>query len=170
VTKIDDIAQVLIDYTTAAITGSGGDLPDRICVVPGELAWDDCECGLLAVRWTGNSYGTTVTSNAPDTDQGCGQPVVNMGFNVVLLRCITGPQVGGAAPTCAQLASSAFVLHRDVFALEEAMAGAVIALRNARTILDWALAGQAPVGPQGNCVGTSYTLTVAIRNTWRPCG
>lgn len=168
-TKIDDVARVLIQYTSAAITGVGNLLPERICVVPGELAWDDCECGLLAVRWTGLTYGTTVTSNAPDTDVGCGQPVVNVGFNVVLLRCVSGPQSGGSPPTCDQLATAAATLHVDVFALEDAMANAVIALRAANTIVDWALTGQSPVGPQGNCVGTSYTLTVAIRNTWRPC-
>jgi hypothetical protein len=170
VTVIDDVAAALLAGVLTALTAAGAATPDRACVVPGELAWDECDCGLLAVRWTGNSHGSTVTNNAPDTDVGCGQPMVNAGFNVVLLRCAPGPGNEGESPTCTQLSDTAAILHRDVFALEEGISNAVLDLRAASTILDFALTGQVPVGPQGLCVGTSYTLTVALRNTWRRCG
>jgi hypothetical protein len=170
VTKIDDVAAALLAETLTQLTAAGAEAPTRSCVVPGELAWDECDCGLLAVRWTGLAYGPSVTSNVPDTDVNCGQPYVNLSFNVVLLRCSPGPQSSGKAPTCAQLSAAAAILHRDVFALEIAMANTVVALQAANTISDWALNGQAPVGPQGLCVGTSYNLVVAIKNTWRPCG
>jgi len=169
-TAIDDIAAQLITSTLASLAAVGAEAPERYCVIPGEFAWDACECGTLAVRWTGNAFGTSVTSTTQDTDTGCGPPVVNIGLNVVLLRCAPGPRSDGAPPTCAQLAVAAAVLHRDVFALEDAMIDAVMALRANSTILDWALIGQSPVGPQGLCVGTSYNLTVAIKNTWRSCG
>lgn len=169
-TKIDDIAAALISHTLTQLAAAGADAPNRTCTVPGELAWDECDCGLLAVRWTGLTYGTGPTATAPDTDTNCGQPMVNLSFNVALLRCVPGPQSGGASPTCEQLAIAAEVLHRDVFALEIAMTNAVVALRDANTIVDWALNGQVPVGPQGLCAGTSYNLVTSIRNTWRPCG
>src|SRR5687767_5000273 len=129
-TKIDDVAARLLSETLTQLTAVGATLPDRACVVPGELAWDECDCGLLAVRWTGLSYGSTVTSITPDTDQGCALPFVNLAFNVVLLRCSPGPGQNGEAPSCDKLAETAQILHTDVFALEKAVAVAVSALED----------------------------------------
>ena len=169
-TTINDVTAALLAGVLAELVAVGAEAPDRACVVPGDLAWDECECGLLAVRWTGNSYGQTVTSNAADIDGGCGLPYVNVGINVVLLRCVAGPQTGGDPPTCEQLSTAAAILHRDVFAMEKAIATVVVDLLDSGAIIGFALNGQSPTGPQGNCVGTSYNLTVGIKNTWRPCG
>lgn len=158
------------------ITSSGA--PDRACVVAGEIAWDDCECGQLTVSMQ-NAYeasGTTVARSGTETPgrRECGPPLFVFNYVVTILRCApTGTNT--APPTCDELEASARVATEDAWAVRS---GVICCLSDAiktrlpngtKRYVDFVTGTQTFVGPQGACVGSALPVAVTIQNGCYPC-
>ena len=151
-----------------ALTPAGIPAKSRIEVVPGTLAWDECECGLLAVEWTGAQYADTPPTPSVQRDGGC-RPYVFGSYKVTMARCVPGVQAEGRSPTVAQLDAAAQIQFDDVLAMLKGSSLAMVSLSDDNTIVGFDMSGVIPQGPEGGCVAVTQTLNAYIPNNYGPC-
>lgn len=168
-----DIAERLRDCIIPFLAMTSSGVPPRTCIITGQIAWEDCECGQLVVAV---DDGGEVTS-FPDQQEprsrtpGCGPAVFTWNYVISMLRCAPD----GEPPSCDQLNAAARVSIEDAWAVR---AGVICCLNdliktrqaNGTTYLkDYTLGRQAFVGPQGMCQGSEQPLTIAMKNGCYPC-
>jgi|SRR5690349_709571 len=164
------IASTLRDTVVAGLPGTLGGLPTKLrsCIVPGELAWDDCECGLVGVEFTGTAYSQVPPTPEYQRDGGC-KPYVVANFNISVIRCVPGPTQSGSGPSCAKLDTAAQILMDDTLMLMKATSIALETLFDSDTILGFAMSGVTTVGPQGLCAGVAQQVSAYVTNLYAPC-
>jgi hypothetical protein len=90
------------DANATALTNTIGGAPSRIGIVPGAIAWDDCDCGaggLLALG-TVRTYLSDEFPNELSEVTGGGSGVLICGdFSVQAIRCAPSPSTSGDAPS-----------------------------------------------------------------------
>lgn len=137
--------------------------PGRSCVVPGEIVWDDCTCGMLAVSWrvmgTGAAFPTLDSEN-PQSN--CGPRVMIVQITVAALRCASSPDDNGNSPTCAQLEDDAFQMLSDSVAIRDTVTCCIRELHETFAIADYAIGQTLPAGPEGACVGSTLDLLIGF--------
>lgn len=162
--------QVLLASVRGALTATPAGWPTgaREYVVPGQLAWDECDCGLLGIEWLSAPYSSAFPNPSPPTANGC-KPYLALQVQVTVLRCAPNPGPHGESPTPAALSDAAQVNLDDLEALLVGVGQAVQALENANTILNYSLSAPTPTGPLGGCVGVMQQLFLGFSNKWGPC-
>lgn len=167
------VAVALGECVRAALAGTPAGVPTRVCVpVAGEIAWDACDCGQLAVT-TPRLYPSRVfpAESVEDAEQDrCGTPYLGVPYTVSILRCAAGMDDDGNPPTCEQLAADALVWHQDAAAVRRGLGCCLQELEAQDRILGWVLGPTTAVGPQGGCVGSETVVTVALPNCLCPEG
>lgn len=145
---------ILADLTT---------LPDRSSVVPGAIAWDECDCGLLAVSvarvYLSDSFPTPLTSKAGTR---CDAAWEVGEFVVQLIRCAPNPEGDALAPTTAALDASAQEVLADAYELLRAVSVQLCEMYGDRDIIDFFLSPLTAQGPSGGCVGSELRFLVAL--------
>lgn len=138
--------------------------------VPGAIAWDDCQCGQLALSVGPSYFSTTFPQPEPARRAltGCGAPYWVAPVTVTMLRCAPTPGPADVAPSCDALAYASMVLESDRQVITQALACCLQAWVSDRTIADYVIGPQSPVGPEGGCVGIALTVTVALENCTCP--
>lgn len=140
--------------------------PARVCVYPGLIAWDDCDCGQLA----GSITRIFLSDNfpLPYTGRGAGEttsctPAYKVAEMVVsLMRCAPQPLGDALAPTCEALDAAAQTWATDSGV---ALAGVLCKLEDLKddgVITDYRIDNQIPAGPEGACVGTDTHFLVGL--------
>lgn len=157
------LAETLRVAADAAMSATPSGPPGRSCVVPGAVAWDECDCGLLAV---------TVNRVYPSEDFPVQQTAVVSGQctaawqagEIVLqaLRCAPQPIGQDLAPSCAALNDSAAEVARDAHDVYSAVELALCQLKDAGQIAEYLMIGQTSLGPNGACVGSELRVLVAL--------
>lgn len=150
------------------VTPTGWPLTAREYVVPGTLAWDECECGLLAIEWLSAPYTSAFPNPRQALADGC-KPLLALQIQVTALRCAPSPGPHGEAPSVTDLAAAAVTNLDDLEAMLIGTATAVRTLEETGTILQYALSAPTPAGPEGGCVGVSQQLYLGFANRWGPC-
>lgn len=152
----------ILNTLLTSVNQALADKPDRVCVVPGAIAWDECECGLLAgtvVRWffTDNFpvERTTIAGN-------CDAAFVAADLKIAILRCAPQPDDGELAPKCSELDTAAKILISDAFTVRQEVTKKLCEMKAADDITEFITRNQTPVGPGGMCVGTEFDVSVAI--------
>ena len=139
-------------------------MPDRFCaLVPGEVAWDNCQCGQFAQTiesvFGSNSFPTPAT----DTRQTpCGPNLTVVVVRASLVRCVHGVSDDGRPPSCAALLADALTLEDDRWAVRRGVACHLADLRAAYTVVDFALDASTTLGPSGGCAGSELTYRFAL--------
>lgn len=149
-------------------TPTGWPTDAREYVVPGQLAWDECQCGLLAIEWLSAPYSSAFPNPSPPTSSGC-KPLLALQVRVTVLRCASSPGTHGEAPSPSALSSAAIVNLDDLEAMLRGTADAVRFLEDQNDILNYSLSAPVPAGPQGGCVGVTQELWLGFTNKWGPC-
>jgi len=164
------VASLLISQVQLqlAATPAGVAADARICLVPGQLAWDNCECGLIGVELVGTGFSRGTQEDNAETDNGC-NGFATATYRVTVLRCAPGPQDAGRAPTCEQLDSAAQVFYDDIDALLRGVSIAMRDMYDANVIMMYWFNGTTPTGPEGQCVGSTQQVTVGVTNTYGAC-
>jgi hypothetical protein len=173
-----DIAQHIKQCVLERLEMTSEGLPERACVISGELAWDECECGQLTVA-IANEYESNGTA-APRAGaenpgrRSCGPPLYVANYVVTMLRCApTGTNT--APPTCDQLEAFARMSTEDAWAVRT---GVICCLDDAistrlpngtRLYNDFVVGTQTRIGPQGACGGSALPVSVTIDNGCYPC-
>lgn len=168
-----DIATQIKDCIVPYLEMTSKGLPERICVTSGEIAWDNCECGQLAVSMQNKNEANApnqprASATAPGR-RACGPPLMQMNFLVSMTRCApTG--TGGKPPTCDQLSDAARVAAEDAWAVMSGLSCCLYEairerLPNGTTLYEDFIIGQQDfVGPQGMCQGSQVPVAVVVRN------
>jgi hypothetical protein len=162
------IGNVLVTNLSAVLADSLGGPVQRACVVPGEVVWDGCTCGLLAVsvrRWTltdefpdgSSGFIQSVTRSTP-----CDLPWLVGELHVEVVRCAPIPEGGALDVPCADLDAAAEVLVSDAYVTLTETVATLCELRETDQIVDYVLNDQDTRGPRGDCVGSELVAFVAI--------
>lgn len=132
----------------------------RVCLmVPGNIAWDACECGQFAQ--TIQSDYPTINFPADASDQvvgagaGCGgRPLV---YQVLasITRCVPGMTntTPPRPPSCDALSRAALVMEGDAYALRRGVECCLETLQDDLVIVKYVVGRVNRVGPEGNCAG-----------------
>jgi len=155
--------QVQLAATTAGVAADA-----RVCLVPGQLAWDNCECGLIAVELVGTGFSRGGQDSSVETEDGC-NGLATATYRVTVLRCAPGVGAAGSAPTCAELDAAAKIFYDDVDALLRGVSIAMRDMYDTDIIKTYWFNGTSPTGPDGRCVGSTEEVTVGVTNTYGAC-
>lgn len=159
-----NIATTVLECVRSRIEDVAG-LPKfgRACVIPGEVAWDACDCGQLTI--TNPTQFSSVSFPIPsvgNTDTNCGAPYTVSTFEVTALRCAPTMDRNGHPPTCTQLQNAAQLLYQDKFYMRAAVQCCLAELKNSNSLEDYAISSTTEVGPRGGCVGATLSFNVSL--------
>lgn len=148
----------------AALDASNQPAVSRVGVVPGEIAWDNCEtCGQLALSVLRVYLSDNFPLEALQTPQGqCSAAWVCADFTLQLIRCAPSPSSTGAGPSMAQLDASAHTIIDDASIALSTAACTLQGMVDTWTIVDYVVRQQIVVGPTGACVGSQLDFAVAV--------
>lgn len=155
--KYYTVAEAIRVAVDAALTNA----VQRSCVVPGAIAWDECDCGMLAV-----SIGRVYLSDVFPDEQGsvtgnCQASMEVVEIVVQVIRCVPGPDDQGDPPTCAQLDTAAQIMAADT---QQALAAIAVWICQAldTQIFYGLITPTLPQGPQGDCAGPELHVLIAL--------
>ncbi|MBE4788399.1 hypothetical protein [Streptomyces caniscabiei] len=137
--------------------------PDRHSVVPGAIAWDECDCGLLAV----SVARIFLTETFPDElsrriGNACDAPYEVGEVVIQVVRCAPNPDDPLTAPTTAELDASAREVLRDAYEMLKGTSVKLCEMNRDREIADFMLRPLTAQGPTGGCVGNELRAYVAL--------
>jgi hypothetical protein len=135
---------------------------DRHGMVPGAIAWDKCDCGMLAVS-VGQSY---LSDNFPDPAEGitgnCDAAWEAAQFNIQVIRCAPQPPDGELYPSAKALDTAAHIMAQDQTSVMKAVTAMLCGLRDDQQIIEYIAGTVDPQGPEGGCVGVQLQVIVCL--------
>jgi hypothetical protein len=136
--------------------------PDRHSVVPGAIAWDECDCGLLAV----SVARIFLTETFPDElsrriGNACDAPYEVAEVVIQVVRCAPNPD-DIEPPTTAALDASAREVLRDAHEMLKGLSVKLCEMNRDRDIADFMVRPLTAQGPSGGCVGNELRAYVAL--------
>lgn len=167
-----DIAEKLRDCIVTYLEMTTTGVPPRQCIVSGQIAWDDCECGQLVVAL--QDGGEVVSFPDQQETRGrrtCGPPLFTWSYTVSILRCAPD----GDPPSCDDVDAASKVAIEDAWAVRAGLICCLNDLIKARLasgttyLQDYTLGRQVFVGPQGMCQGSEQPVTITMKNGCYPC-
>lgn len=162
---VHEVAGLVVEAVRTALAASPGGEPQRACVVPGDVAWDECGCGLLAVSpqrfFLSDDFPAGALGSSPRTSR-CDPPWLVSELLVTVLRCAPTPHGAAVAPSCDQLDGVAAVTLADAYLTITATADVLCELRADERIVDFTLGEQVTRGPEGGCVGSELRAYVGL--------
>lgn len=161
-----DISSILVTGIEAELGASENGPVDRACVVPGDVAWDECNCGLLAV----SARRLFLSDNFPETSLGvglirsspCDLPWLVGELIIQVIRCAPTSRDDGSPPSCDALGAAGRVLLVDAYVTLTTTVSILCAMREDEQIIDYVIGEQASRGPEGDCVGTELNVFVGV--------
>lgn len=138
--------------------------PGRRGMVPGEIAWDACDCvGMLAVT-VPRVYLSEAFPEETETVIGvrCQAPYEVGEYTVSVVRCAPQPEGAEAAPPPAELDAAAGLLLQDMTETTDAVAAEMCRMHDGDEVADYLISPVESVGPEGGCVGFTLRVRVAL--------
>lgn len=142
---------------------SGGVPPNmRVCLlVPGNIAWDACDCGQFAQSVQFDYPTLTFPADASEQVLGAGagcneRPIV---YQVLasIIRCVPGMTADKKPPSCGKLQTAAAIMLADGYVLRSAIECCLNDLQSNQLIEKFVVGRVSYVGPEGNCAGVELT-------------
>lgn len=159
-----DLAAALLEAARVRLAASAAGEPDRVCVVPGAIAWDDCECGQLAVAvdqiYLSDQIVGEQASLATST---CAAAYMVVDVVVQVVRCAPQPVGMDTAVSCVALDAAARTVATDASAVLLAVACKLAEMEDTDEIAGHLVRAQRGVGPAGACVGSEVRASAALR-------
>jgi hypothetical protein len=152
------VGSYLVTATRAGLSSTVA----RAGQVPGEIAWDDCNCdGVLAVT----TPRVFLSENFPDEAEGtvgvrCQAPYEVGEFIVSVIRCVPSPEGQELSPSADDLDASAGLLLQDLSETMDAVSALMCQLKDDDHISDYLISPAQSAGPEGVCAG--FTLRVLV--------
>lgn len=161
-----DVCTLILDAVKAELAAPGATgVPGRACIVPGAIAWDDCECdgGQLAVAVQRQFFSEVIPQEVGEIlgVGGCPSPYLTAEIVVQIIRCAPQPEEQALSPTCRALDQSAQVVVRDAWYVLKATA-CTLAAEVDEKIAGYLVTEQPIVGPEGACVGSELHVLVTL--------
>ena len=157
-----DLAVLMRDCVLARFTAVGLPAPDRAIVTVGQIAWDECPCGQLAVTLVEMFPAETFPTFTLRGSIRCPPGLWIAHYTVEMLRCASGSSDTGTPPTPAALASDALLAVKDAHAVRAGVRCCLEVEGAAARIIQFGVGRQLMVGPQGGCVGSDLDVYIAL--------
>lgn len=144
------------------LASTTGGVPSRVCIYPGDVAWDECECGMLALT-TRRIFGsqTFPIEGIPGVGiSNCGLPWMVAELEITMLRCVPSIQQGKRPPSCEQLGNATKIMYEDAFAVWQGTLCCLAEMKEQNFLAEYALAAQTFTGPQGLCAGSTMSINM----------
>lgn len=158
------VANGLATAIDAALTTSLGGRPQRVSVVPGDIAHDECSCGALYVSpgdyFLSDTFPQGLSADVRNTP--CELAWAVSRITIELMRCAPSPIGTATAPTVKALDDAAKIYVSDAYVVRTTTLRYLCGLKSSDEIIDFLLSDQSRNGPSGGCVGTSLTTYVAL--------
>lgn len=136
--------------------------PDRSGVVSGDIAWDECDCGILAVTVEQIYPTETFPDLLTDLEGNCDASVEAAEIVIQVIRCAPQPEGDNLAPSVAALDASAQEINRDAFEMIKAVRETLCTMLEARDIYAFLLRPLTSQGGSGACVGNELRVFVGL--------
>lgn len=159
------------EYIRGELESTEGGVPQRFAlIVPGSIAWDNCDCGQFAQSITSVVSSRGFPTPATDVPVApCGHPEAVVSVTVSLLRCVPNVDDRGNAPDVSKLLAAARVIEEDRQALRRALGVYLQDLRRAYKITNYTIGAAQSVGPEGMCGGIEVNYSFGIHNDAVTC-
>jgi hypothetical protein len=160
-----DVAGLLVSRIETALDASPAGRPERACVVPGDIAWDGCDCGALvasARQWILSDTFPDVAGFTGVQVTPCVMPWLVGTIEVQIIRCAPSPNGDVLEVPCVKLDAAAEVLVADAWLTLDTTLQVLCELKGDEEIVDYVLEPQTTIGPAGGCVGTTLSAQIAV--------
>jgi len=165
-TAFYNISSLILTEIDQALQATSFGSVARVCVVPGEFAWDECECGTLAASpqrfFFSDEFPEGALGRGLVRTSVCDLPWIVADILFIIARCAPQPTSPGLAPPCEDLAAAAQVLLSDASVVMRETARVLCELTANGDIIDYVMGDQITQGPAGACVGTQLQVFVAV--------
>lgn len=161
----DDRWFQVCDRISTAVQAELGTPVGRAGVVPGLIAWDECDCGLLAVTWALLMASDAFPQEKVYADGNCTAAWEVAEIAVQVIRCAPGPDSVGNPPSVASLADAARLMDTDATQMRRACNVLLCTMKDDGDIVDSMVNRITPQGPQGDCTGSELRVLVALPNS-----
>lgn len=160
------VGHVLLDALQAALSDSLGGSVDRVSMVPGEIAWDECDCGLLAISarrwWLSDDFPEGQFAQSIIRSSPCNLPWLIGELRVQVVRCAPNPTGDDVSPSVSSLDAAAEVLISDAHVVINTVTETLCELKETDQIIDYTVGEVDTQGPNGGCVGSELLVFVAV--------
>ena len=153
-----EVAAALEAAVYAALT----DKPQRHGVVPGAIAWDACDCGMLAASIAQVYPSETFPAPQATPFGSCQAPYEVAEIVIQIIRCAPNPEGQNLWPPTAALDASAQQVARDAYETLRAVSLELCSMNEARDVADYLIRPQVIQGPTGGCVGSEMRALVSL--------
>jgi hypothetical protein len=160
------------EYVSSQLVSTAGGTPNRIVrITPGQIAWDECDCGLFAQSITSIASSQSFPTPASDVPivSGCGHQLIVVSVTMVLIRCIPGLDDNGNSPSVTALFNAARVMEDDRSTLRRSLAQRLKNLLDTYVIHGYTIGTATSIGPEGQCGGIELTYSFGISNDAAGC-
>lgn len=157
-TKWNQVAVLVRDAAVAGLSTP----PDRASIVPGAIAWDECDCGLLAVSLNQVYVSDSFPAPYVDRTNPCGGAWEVGEYVVQIVRCAPSPDGQSLSPTVAGLEEAALLVQTDTVELLTAIQELLCGLLSDNQIIDFVINPLTAQGPQGGCVGNELRFLIGL--------
>lgn len=158
-TNVVDVMSIICTGVGAALTVT----PSREITTFGEIAWDECDCGQLAVTLKRLFPSSLFPIDQAAERANCSHAYIIAELSVSIVRCVPGFTEDGEPPTPDDLKDALLLAASDAYLVRTTTQCILQGMYDAapQTIADFLIGSQAVVGPLGGCAGTDLTVLVA---------
>lgn len=158
----------LLDCVYLGVDHTGDLAIARKCLVPGDIAWDNCDCGQLVMS-ENRRYGSRIfATEAPDLEAECGEPVLTIDVTLGIQRCLPGPNDNGDPPSCAALNTATLQMLKDKNDIRRTLMCCLTATYDSHNtrpqLIGFIIQAQETTGPTGMCGGSDTNFLVGFPN------
>lgn len=155
------VAEALVTAVNTRLAATTAGSPERACVVPGQIAWDGCDCGLLAAT-VERIYQSDAPPGAAEIVPPCPPGMLGADILLQVVRCAPNPDDRGNPPSCAALDTAAQTVLTDAYELGRGVSCALADMADDDDIDSYLVRPATFLGPQGGCVGAEIRASVLI--------
>lgn len=160
------IGQILVTELASALAESVGGPVQRASMVPGEIAWDECDCGLLAISvrrwWLSDDFPEGQFAQSIVRSSPCNLPWMIGEFRIQVIRCAPNPQGNMLSVPPGELDTAAEVLIADAHVTINTTTSVLCDLKDTDQIIDYTIGETDTQGPNGGCVGSELIVFIAV--------
>lgn len=161
-----EIGTIVLSDIEVAIADSIGGPAQRVGMVPGETAWDECDCGLLVAslrrQWLSDDFPEGQFAQSIVRSSPCNLPWLVGELRVQLIRCAPNPQGDNLAPPVEALDGAAEILISDAHIITNTIVATLCELKETDQIIDYTIGELDTMGPDGGCVGSEQLVFIAV--------
>lgn len=158
------VEQLIVGCAYNAVDHGVGLEINRVGVVPGDIAWDECQCGQLVITEERRFPSRDFPLEEVDHTAECGEPWLVVVLTLSLTRCAPVGDDNGNPPLVGGLGVAAAQLSKDMNDVRHPVYCCLNTAYDANQIMAFQLGAMEVVGPSGGCVGFDMTIMIGYTN------